>query len=161
MFVGNKKIYVPVKLSCCSLFPNIIHDRRVNFWSIIALQRCVRFFLHSKMNQLYIYKYPLFFGFPSHLGYHRAWSGAPCAIQQALISAQLALTHFWQVQKNMRCNFYHTRNVASEQQRIAECYFLLVHIFFPIFIDKVMEIIPENKMKNENDYWSNNGNCCE
>ncbi|KAI4588751.1 hypothetical protein MJG53_003159 [Ovis ammon polii x Ovis aries] len=28
-------------------------------------------------------------------------------------------------------------------------------------IDKVVEIIPENKMKNENDYWSNNGNCCE
>lgn len=35
------------------------------------------------------------------------------------------------------------------------------HFFFPIFIDKVVEIIPENKMKNENDYWSNNGNCCE
>ncbi|KAI4573298.1 hypothetical protein MJT46_004538 [Ovis ammon polii x Ovis aries] len=27
--------------------------------------------------------------------------------------------------------------------------------------NKVVEIIPENKMKNENDYWSNNGNCCE
>lgn len=44
--------------------------------------------------------------------------------------------------------------IIGKEKRIAECYFLLVHIFFPIFIDKVVEIIPENKMKNENDYWS-------
>ena len=30
------------------------------------------FLLYSKVNQLYIYMYPLFFGFPSHLGHHRA-----------------------------------------------------------------------------------------
>ena len=32
------------------------------------------------MNQLYIYIYPLFFGFPSHLGHHSALSRVPCAI---------------------------------------------------------------------------------
>ena len=37
------------------------------------------FLLHSKLNQLYIYIYVLFFRFPSHLGHHRALSGVPCA----------------------------------------------------------------------------------
>ena len=46
-----------------------------------------QFLLYSKVNQLYVYTYPLFFGFPSHLGHHRALlSGVPCAIQQVLIS---------------------------------------------------------------------------
>ena len=31
-----------------------------------------QFLLYSKMNQLYIYIYPLFFGFPSLLGHHSA-----------------------------------------------------------------------------------------
>ena len=41
--------------------------------------------LYSKVNQLHIYIYPFFFGFPSHLGHHRALSRVPCAIQQVLI----------------------------------------------------------------------------
>ena len=32
------------------------------------------FMLYSEVNQIYIYIYPLFFGFPSHLGLHRALS---------------------------------------------------------------------------------------
>ena len=39
----------------------------------------------SKMNQWYIYIYPLPFRFPSHLGHHRALSRAPCEIQHVLI----------------------------------------------------------------------------
>ena len=39
------------------------------------------FLLYSKVNQLYIYIYSLFFSFPSHLGHHRALSSVPCAIQ--------------------------------------------------------------------------------
>ena len=39
------------------------------------------FLLYSKVNQLYIYKYPLFFGFPSYLGHRRVMSRVPCAIQ--------------------------------------------------------------------------------
>ena len=34
---------------------------------------------------LYVYIYPVFFGFPSHLSYHRALSRVPCAIQQVII----------------------------------------------------------------------------
>ena len=45
-----------------------------------------QFILYSKVNQLCVYIYPLFFGFPSHLGYHRALSRVPCVIQQVLIS---------------------------------------------------------------------------
>ena len=45
-----------------------------------------QFLLYSKVNQLYTYIYPLFFGFPSPLGHHRALSRVPCALQQVLIS---------------------------------------------------------------------------
>ena len=44
------------------------------------------FLLYSKVNQLYVYIYSLFFGFPFHLGHRRALSRVPCAIQQVLIS---------------------------------------------------------------------------
>ena len=56
--------------------------KKINFyWSIVALQCCVSFLLYSKVNQSYVYIYPLFFRFPSHLGHHRALSRVPCAIQ--------------------------------------------------------------------------------
>ena len=45
-----------------------------------------QFLLYIKVNHLYVYIYPLFFRFPSHLGHHRALSRVPCAIQQVLIS---------------------------------------------------------------------------
>ena len=45
-----------------------------------------QFLLYSKVNQPYTYTHLLFFGFPSHLGHHRALSRAPCAIQWVLIS---------------------------------------------------------------------------
>ena len=45
-----------------------------------------QFLLYSKVNQLYVFKYPLFFVFPSNLGHHRALSRVPHAIQQVLIS---------------------------------------------------------------------------
>ena len=47
------------------------------------------FLLYSKVNQLYVYIYPLFFGFPSHLDHHRALSRVPCAIQYVLITQEL------------------------------------------------------------------------
>ena len=43
-----------------------------------------QFQLYHKVNQLYVYIHPLFFGFPFHSGHHRALSGVPYAIQQAL-----------------------------------------------------------------------------
>ena len=44
------------------------------------------FWLYSKKNHPYVYIYPLFFGFPSHLGHHKGLSGVPCTIQPVLIS---------------------------------------------------------------------------
>ena len=42
------------------------------------------FLLYSKVNQLYIYTYPLFFGFSSHLGYRLI--SILASVQQILIS---------------------------------------------------------------------------
>ena len=54
------------------------------YWSIVALQCHVSFYCTAKRtSHLYTYIYPLFFGFPSHLGHHRAlgrvsWSTKFC-----------------------------------------------------------------------------------
>ena len=40
-----------------------------------------KFLLYSKVTQLYVYIYPLFCGFPPHLGHPRALSTVPCALQ--------------------------------------------------------------------------------
>ena len=52
-----------------------------------------QFLLYSKMNQLYIYIYPLFFRFFFHIGHYRVLSRVPCAIQQVLNSY---LFYIWQ-----------------------------------------------------------------
>ena len=65
-------------------------DTLFSFFKFLLEYTCLtmlcQFLLYSKMNQLYIYIYPLFFGFPSHLGHHSALSRVPCAIQYVLIS---------------------------------------------------------------------------
>ena len=38
--------------------------------------------LYSKVNQLYVYMYPLFFQIPSHLGHHRPLRGVPFAMSR-------------------------------------------------------------------------------
>ena len=45
-----------------------------------------QFLLYSKVSQPYVYIYPFFFGFPSHLDHHRVLSRVPCAVQQDYIS---------------------------------------------------------------------------
>ena len=55
---------------------------QINFcWHIVDLLCCVSFLLYSKVNQSFIYIYPFFLRFPSHLGHYRALSRVPCAIQ--------------------------------------------------------------------------------
>ena len=49
------------------------------YWSLDDLQFCISF--RSKVTQLYIYIYPLFFRFFSHIGHYRVLSIVPCAIQ--------------------------------------------------------------------------------
>ena len=52
------------------------------------------YFLLYRVNQSHVYMCPLFFGFPSHLGHHRALSRVPCALQYILISS-LFYTQYW------------------------------------------------------------------
>ena len=47
-----------------------------NYFTVLS-----QFVLHSEGNRLHAYIYPLFWGFPSRLGHHRALSVAPCAVQ--------------------------------------------------------------------------------
>ena len=55
------------------------------------------FLLYSKMNQPYIYIYPLLFGLPSYWGHHRALSRVSCITQEVLIqfSSVQSLSHVW------------------------------------------------------------------
>ena len=55
-------------------------------WARLSDFTSLSLLLYSKVNQLYVYLYPLIFGFPSYLGHHRALSRVPCAVQQVLIS---------------------------------------------------------------------------
>ena len=57
-----------------NLFKNFIG---VQLLYSVALQ----FLLYSRVNQLCVSIYALFFGFPSPLAHHRASSRVPCAIQ--------------------------------------------------------------------------------
>ena len=70
------KLMIPVSklpLVCSS------HLFKINFyWSIIAIQCCVSAVQQSE-SAVRIHISP-FFGFPSHLGHHRALSRVPCAI---------------------------------------------------------------------------------
>ena len=43
------------------------------------------FQVYSKVNQLYIYTYPLFCRIFSHIDYYRVLSRVPCAIQEVFI----------------------------------------------------------------------------
>ena len=55
---------------------------KIDFYSnIVVLQCCV-----SVVQQSESAMHPFFFGFPSHIGHHRALSRVPCALQKVLIS---------------------------------------------------------------------------
>ena len=50
----------------------------INFyWSIVALQCCISFYCRAKLISCTHTLFPLFFGFPSHLGCHKALNGVP------------------------------------------------------------------------------------
>ena len=54
-------------------------ERLTRSLSFLVYLQCVLVSVVSEVNLLYIY-IPSFFGFPSHLGHHRALSRVPCAI---------------------------------------------------------------------------------
>ena len=65
--------------------------------------------LYSKVNQLYVYIHPFFFGFPSRLSHYRALIRVPCDIELVLIS-YLAIP---EEQFYFACRFY--RNLYRAQ----------------------------------------------
>ena len=55
--------------------------------STVALQCCISFWCTAQWISSFAYRYIIsFFGFPSHLGHHRALSRVPCALQSLIIS---------------------------------------------------------------------------
>ena len=64
---------------------NFIFKIKKIYSTVIALW-CCWFLLYSKVNQLYLCIYPIFFGCPSHSDHHKALSRVPCAIQYVLLS---------------------------------------------------------------------------
>ena len=67
---------------CCENFPFVSQHAslffKINFyWCIVALRLWI--LLYRKVKQLYVYIYPLCFGFPSCLGHHRVLSRVLCA----------------------------------------------------------------------------------
>ena len=73
-----------------------------------------QFLLYSKVNQLYVYIYPLFFGFPSHLGHHTALSRVPCAIQSVLISYLFYTQQHIHVNPNLQKKLFLIQDISSE-----------------------------------------------
>ena len=83
-----------------------------------------QFLLYSKVNQLYVYIYPLFLGFSSHLGHYRALSRVPCAIQQILIRVWIFKDHLCLPFNSSNCKDTHVSllhpspSIAGEMQSI-------------------------------------------
>ena len=81
------------------------------------------FLLYSRMNQLYVYIDPLFSGFPSHSGHHRALSRVRCALHQVLISR---LFYTW-------CQWYRSANPNLPGHPISP-FSPLVHMLFSLHL---------------------------
>ena len=67
----------PCLLLCLPFLLFSFNSRLLEYSCFIMLCYCL---LYSKVNQLYVYIHPLFFGFPSHLGHHRTVSTVPWTI---------------------------------------------------------------------------------
>ena len=78
----------------------------------VALQCCVTFCCTAnRVSSAYTY-FPFSFGFPSHLGHHRAWSRVPYAVQQVLLSFSISYTMgvpAGSVGKESACNLQETQ----------------------------------------------------
>ena len=61
-----------IKRKCLEILFAIKNYFFLEYWSCFTM--LYQFLLYSKVNQLYIYIYPLFFGFPFHLGHYRTLS---------------------------------------------------------------------------------------
>ena len=123
-----------------------------------------QFLLYSKMNQPYIYIYPLPSGLPSHSGHHSALSRIPCAIQYILISylfytqyQQCSDMLFFKIEVQL---IYKVVLVSGVQQSdlvhiyiyiyiyacVCVCIYIYIYILFQIFTIigyyKILNIVP-------------------
>ena len=74
IFSGEEKL-----VSCVPFF------KKKMFIGVSLVYNVVLVSVYSKVNQLYIYIYPLFLGFFSHIGHFRVLSRVPSAMQYVLV----------------------------------------------------------------------------
>ena len=74
---GREKAGAPCTSTFMLFQNNLLIEFLLEYSCFILLCHCL---LYSKVNQPHAYIYPLFLGFPSHLGYHGAPRRVLCAI---------------------------------------------------------------------------------
>ena len=106
-----------------------------------------QFLPYSKENQLYMYIYPNFFGFPSHLGHHRALSRISCAIQYVLSYLFYLSLYFYfsfMNQKKISQAIYILKNLTQLKKTVFKtqfCYLEKLIIAICFLISSVLLII--------------------
>ena len=99
-----------------------------------------QFLPYSKINQLYVYIYPLVFGFPSDLGHHRALSRVSSAIQQIQFSSLYIVVYICQSQfiqpppyifGNHKFVLYICYSISALQISSFQSFFQIPHISEP------------------------------
>ena len=93
-----------------------------------------QFQVYSKVNQLYIYIYPLFFFFLrffSHICHYRLLSRVPCAIQQVLISYLFYIQQCVYVNPNLP--IYPSPHLSPGNHKFV-FFFKIIYLFIYLFI---------------------------
>ena len=110
-----------------------------------------QFQVYSKLIQLYVYIYPFFFRFFSHVGYYRLLSRVPCAVQQVLV-ADLFLNIFTLGKRNFSvfcCHDFclggfftmsHNTCIISQLKIVSFCTILLEYlkVYIIVVVDRLL-----------------------
>ena len=84
-FITNSTDRICYFASVMAWFSSRNRPLEISFLIEVQLLYSVVFVVHSKVNQPHGHSYPLFLGFPSRLGHHRALRTVSCALQSVLI----------------------------------------------------------------------------
>ena len=84
---GLRQLSLLVRPHLCCMSRNFLLKKKIiNLFFGVDLQCCVTFCCTAnRVSSAYAY-FPFSFGFPSHLGHHRALGRVPCVVQQLLLS---------------------------------------------------------------------------